>query len=253
MPRLLRHFAAAAVGGAQRLENHVALGAFHGLMQRRARSRRWRRDRVGCFSNRMCSASITGPFDQHQCPLQQVVELAHVAGPGVGEQQVRGVGATAPGCARRAAARIEQVHRQRQHIVAALAQRRESPAETRSGGSRGLRGSGRRRLRRADCGWWWRARARRATSARGRRGARLRAPAARAAAWPAARSGISVISSSSRVPPCACSNLPAMRGMRAGEGAALVAEQHRFEHVLGNRRAVDRDERLVGARLSRDG
>ncbi len=30
--------------------------------------------------------------------------------------------------------------------------------------------------------------------------------------------------------------------VRAGECAFLVAEQNRFEHVFGNRRAVDRDE-----------
>ena len=35
---------------------------------------------------------------------------------------------------------------------------------------------------------------------------------------------------------------------RAGEGAALVAEQHGFEHVLGDGRAVDRDERPFFAR-----
>ena len=42
--------------------------------------------------------------------------------------------------------------------------------------------------------------------------------------------------------------LAGMRGVRAGEGAALVAEQHGFEHVLGNRGAVDGDEGLRGAR-----
>ncbi len=34
-------------------------------------------------------------------------------------------------------------------------------------------------------------------------------------------------------------------GVRAGEGAALVPEQHGFEHVLGDRGAVDCDERLA--------
>ena len=34
----------------------------------------------------------------------------------------------------------------------------------------------------------------------------------------------------------------------AGKGAALVAEEFRFEQILGNRCRVDRDERLVGAR-----
>src|SRR6185437_17060324 len=35
---------------------------------------------------------------------------------------------------------------------------------------------------------------------------------------------------------------------RAREGAALVAEQLGFDELLGQRRAVDGDERLVGAR-----
>ena len=61
-------------------------------------------------------------------------------------------------------------------------------------------------------------------------------------------SGISPISSRKMVPRCAISNLPILRCVRAGEGAALVAEQLRLEQVLGNRRAVDRDERAVGAR-----
>ncbi len=47
--------------------------------------------------------------------------------------------------------------------------------------------------------------------------------------------------------------LAGVRGVRAGEGAALVAEQHGFEHVLGDRRAVDGDEGSVGARGVRDG
>ncbi len=39
-----------------------------------------------------------------------------------------------------------------------------------------------------------------------------------------------------------------MGGMRASEGAALVAEQHGFEHVLGNRGAIDGNEQAGGAR-----
>ena len=40
----------------------------------------------------------------------------------------------------------------------------------------------------------------------------------------------------------------AARGLRAGEGAALVAEQLGLEQVLRDRRGVDRDERAAGAR-----
>ena len=60
-------------------------------------------------------------------------------------------------------------------------------------------------------------------------------------------SGISPISSRKMVPRCAISNLPILRWLRAGERAALVAEQLGLEQVLGNRRAVDRHERPVGA------
>src|SRR5262249_36911942 len=41
---------------------------------------------------------------------------------------------------------------------------------------------------------------------------------------------------------------PASLLLRAGEGAALVAEELGFEQVLGHRCSVDRDERLLGAR-----
>ena len=47
--------------------------------------------------------------------------------------------------------------------------------------------------------------------------------------------------------------LAGMRGVRAGEGAPLVAEQHRFEHVLGNGRAVDGDEVASSRADSRGG
>ena len=36
----------------------------------------------------------------------------------------------------------------------------------------------------------------------------------------------------------------------AGEGALLVAEQFGFQQVLRDRRAIDRDERLLGAAAS---
>ena len=42
--------------------------------------------------------------------------------------------------------------------------------------------------------------------------------------------------------------LAGVRIDRAGEGAALVTEQHGFEHVLGDGRAVDRDEAVLRAR-----
>ena len=53
------------------------------------------------------------------------------------------------------------------------------------------------------------------------------------------------------MPPLACSNLPWVCLHGAGEGALLVAEQLALEQVLRDRRAVDRDERLRGARAQR--
>ena len=43
-------------------------------------------------------------------------------------------------------------------------------------------------------------------------------------------------------------DLPGLGLVRAGEGAALVAEQLRLEQLLGQRRAVERDERAAGSR-----
>ena len=44
------------------------------------------------------------------------------------------------------------------------------------------------------------------------------------------------------MPPSASSNLPRRRGHRAGEGAALVAEELGLDQLLGDGRAVDLDE-----------
>ena len=48
------------------------------------------------------------------------------------------------------------------------------------------------------------------------------------------------------MPRCASSNFAGLARHRAGEGALLVAEQFGLEQVVGNRRAVDGDERPVG-------
>ena len=50
------------------------------------------------------------------------------------------------------------------------------------------------------------------------------------------------------MPPSACSKRPRRSCIRAGERAFLVAEQLGFEQVRGERRRVQRDERLVRAR-----
>ena len=49
------------------------------------------------------------------------------------------------------------------------------------------------------------------------------------------------------MPPCACLELAAAIGDRAGEGAAHVAEQLALDQLLGNRRAVHLDERRRAA------
>ena len=48
-------------------------------------------------------------------------------------------------------------------------------------------------------------------------------------------------------------DLPRLRLLRAGERAALVAEQLRLEQLLGQRGAVERDERPLGFAPTRDG
>ena len=50
------------------------------------------------------------------------------------------------------------------------------------------------------------------------------------------------------MPPSACSKRPRRSALRAGERAALVAEQLGLEQVLRDRRGVDRDERPGRAR-----
>ena len=59
---------------------------------------------------------------------------------------------------------------------------------------------------------------------------------------------MSPTSSSSKVPPSAVSNRPFLRAGGARKRAFLVAEQLRFEQILGHGAAIDGDERLVAAR-----
>ena len=61
---------------------------------------------------------------------------------------------------------------------------------------------------------------------------------------------ISPISSRNSVPPLACWKRPSRRADRAGERAALVAEQLALEQRLGERRAVQLHERALGARAA---
>jgi hypothetical protein len=53
---------------------------------------------------------------------------------------------------------------------------------------------------------------------------------------------MSPISSRNSVPPSACSKRPAAHGLRAGEGAALVAEQLGLQQILRDGRGVDGDK-----------
>ena len=88
-------------------------------------------------------------------------------------------------------------------------------------------------LGRRGRGWWWRA--------AGYRPCTGAAPPTRSISrsWMARsslacrRGSISLISSSSRVPPSASSNLPTAGGDGAGEGALLMAEQLGFQQVSG--------------------
>ena len=74
-------------------------------------------------------------------------------------------------------------------------------------------------------------------------GVELAAPASTRSSFACSVGGSSPISSRNSVPPSAASNAPVARCDRAGEGAALVAEQLALEQRLGDGAAVERDER----------
>jgi hypothetical protein len=57
---------------------------------------------------------------------------------------------------------------------------------------------------------------------------------------------MSPISSRKMVPPSQSSNFPIRWPVAPGEGALLVAEELALDQVVGNGRAVDRDEGLAG-------
>src|SRR5688572_13923755 len=78
--QLLGHLAAAAVRGTQRLEDHVALGALHGLVQGRHAAIGGQVQARGLLLEQDVLGFDDRAFHQHQRALQQVVELAHVAG-----------------------------------------------------------------------------------------------------------------------------------------------------------------------------
>ena len=151
-----------------------------------------------------------GVRDRMTAPLEDVVELAHVAGPVVGAEArfvVRREREARRGARRRVAP--EEVARQQEDVVAALAERRdgdgedaeaevevaaERPAST-SRGEVAVGGGDDAHVELAASG--------------PRRRARSRPPAARGGAWPGARAGISPTSSRKSVPPSASSKRPA--------------------------------------------
>ena len=106
----------------------------------------------------------------------------------------------------------------------------------------------RRRPRPRGRGWSPRRRARRPRSRRSPP-TRVTSPSCSArSSFGCSASGSSPISSRKSVPPSAASKRPGARAVGAGEGAALDAEELRLEQSLGDRRAVDRDERPRAAR-----
>ena len=64
-------------------------------------------------------------FGEHHGALQEVVELAHVAGPVVGEEQMRNIGRERRNALPRASPLLQEMGGQRQDVVATFAQRRE--------------------------------------------------------------------------------------------------------------------------------
>ena len=108
----------------------------------------------------------------------------------------------------------------------------------------------RRRPRPSDRRWSRRRSGRRRGGCRSRRCGALRPLRARAAAWPARPSASSRFRRGTACRPTACSISPGRAPRGAGEGAARVAEELVLEQRLGQRGAVQRDERTVGARAA---
>ncbi len=189
---------------------------------------------------------------EQQRALDDVFELADIARPVVRHQRVDRVRVGIHGTTG-AIAGVAQDHRggERGDVAAGARRAGWSSAGRPTGDSKGRRGSGRRRLPRLQVAVG-------AGDRRGRRscsavvapiGTTSRSCSARSSlAWRS--SGISAISSSSNVPPFGGAEEALATGGGAGEGALLMAEQHRLEHRLGKRGAIDRDERPVAARTS---
>ena len=139
-----------------------------------------------------------------------------------------------------------------QHRVArALGEAAGSSPRSRPGGSRGPRGSGRRRSSPRGPGASRRRSACRPRSAGAPPIRSITRSCRKRSSLTCSGSGMSPTSSRNRVPPCASSILPGVRLDRAGEGAALVAEQLGLEQVLGDGGAVDGDELALARRSSR--
>ena len=185
--------------------------------------------------------------------LDGVVELAHVARPGMGEQRLQRLrleaGAGSCGSAARAprgsAGRAAECPR----AARAAAGRGSRPC---SGGRAGPGGSGRRRPRRARSALV--AEIRRTSDAARPRGADALELAGLQHAQelaPAGVGGTLPISSRKSVPPSASSKRPT-RSARASVNAPLhVAEELALEDALGDAAGVDRHEGLARARRGR--
>ena len=141
----------------------------------------------------------------------------------------------------------EEVVRERQHVLAALAQRRQldrddvQPEEEVLAEAAGGHLVAQHAVRRGDDPHVDRPRLGAADAAA------PRPPGARAGASPGSRGSISPISSRKSVPPLRALEAAGARRAGAGERALLVAEELALEDALGERLAVDGDERLADA------
>ena len=178
--------------------------------------------------------------------LMHVLELAHVAGPAGAEQRSRAssVSRTRPEPEPRCAADVAEVRGQERDVLAPLAQRRAP------GAGRPLRRwyrSARKRPRLrpppAGRGWWPPACARPPVPGSRARRAGSRPAASTRSSLGCSASGSSPISSRKSVPPSATSNLPARSRVAPVKAPGDVAEQLALGDRLGQRGAVDVDQR----------
>ncbi len=219
------HALAAAGLAPQRIEYQFVFGRRqrrrpgpHAAARGRDADAAWRsRRRRSCAASRrapscskeMCSAPTTAPSHSTSARCMTFSSSRTLPGQSCASRRCAGRGVERRNALSRPAVAGQQPHRQRQHVGAPPAQWRQRQRKyVQSVVQVFAKPSGGDILAQAPVGGRQHAHVERQRQ-RARRAARPRAPAVRAAAWPAATAASRRSRRAASVPPCACSNLPA--------------------------------------------